>query len=165
MSPRAHQRLPGVRTKSHGLHEPLSPIGRDHGAVLCLPKERPERPALDLAQDGVVAAQDRAKDGAGLHVVIKDRLVPTPDVRQPLAWHHHHRADRDPGEKAIEVGQHHALGGRLVREQVGIKEVEISIGDGEIRCTHGLAPGEPVRFRLKRKSSNRHPGTFPRLPS
>jgi hypothetical protein len=23
-------------------------------------------------------------------------------VRQPLAWHHHRRADRDPGEKTVD---------------------------------------------------------------
>ena len=67
------------------MHEPLGPIGYDHRAVYCFPKEGPEHSLLNLPQDRVVAAHDRAQDGAGLQVVIKDRLLATPDVRQPFA--------------------------------------------------------------------------------
>jgi len=115
----------------------FGPIRGDQRAAASGPEDGIERVIGDLAENLVVARHDRAKDGLGLAFVGKLRRFTAPDQRQPFARQHQFRPDRDPGEKAVEIGQHHAVRRRAVGHQEVVEGLQIDLLDGN-RMSQGL---------------------------
>ena len=120
-----------------------------------LPEHRVEgigRGAED-ADDLVVPAHDGPDDVARLLRAPERGLPATPDHRQPVARQDQFRADRDASEEAVEVGQAHAVFGRVVRHQARVQGIEIDgagLGD---RVGHGGAG--PWRWRKVARAHGR----------
>ena len=149
------QRSPCVRPQRYGVEEPGDPIGDDHPAVVPPPRTpgRRHRACAEDADDLVVPAHDGPDDVARLLRAPERGLPATPDHRQPVARQDQFRADRDASEEAVEVGQAHAVFGRVVRHQERVQGIEIDgagLGD---RVGHGGAG--PWRWRKVARAHGR----------
>jgi hypothetical protein len=102
-----------------------------------------ERDQSKLAENLVVTTHDGAEDGIGLVLVGKLRRFAIPDQRQPFARQNQFRPDCNPGEEAVEIGQHHAVWRRTVGHQEAIKRFQIDLGRGE---SHEPVPGRALRL-------------------
>jgi hypothetical protein len=104
-------------------------------------KDRVECVVIDVAENLVVTAHDGAEDGLGLAFVGKFRRFVAPDQRQPFAWQHQFRPDRNPGEKAVEIGQHHAVRWRAIGHQEAVERLQIDLVENRMRQCLGAHGG------------------------
>src|SRR5665213_2683537 len=136
------QRAPSGEPQRYGEAETPGPVAGDHGPLPRLPQDRLEASIDDFVDDLVVAAHHGAEYGPGLLAVGEDRLLAAPDERQPLTGHDRLRSDRDPGEKAIEIGEHHAVRRRALGTQERVEFFGLQSPDRNSQPLHARRRGE-----------------------